>query len=125
MSNIGSTVARQAFRIASRRYASSAFSRGAPRVAATLDSTGRRNYVSETKPSNATVNVDTAIKADQKAFLNQTGTRAQDAIMPTTGIGADAMLSPTAGMPQLVAHGPNTKLTWYRYFKTSNRHGRR
>lgn len=92
MSNISPTVARQALRIASRRYPSSTFSRF-PRVAAG----SRRNYVSETKPSHATVNVDAAIKADQKSYLKQTGERAQDATMPTTGMSADAMMSPTAG----------------------------
>ena len=89
MSNIAPTIARQALRISSRRYPSSA---------RTIAALGRRNYVSETKPSNATVNVDTTIKADQKAFLNQTGLKAKDATMPTTGMSADAMMSPTAGM---------------------------
>lgn len=53
--------------------------------------------MSETKATNATVNVDTAIKADQKAFLKETGTRPKDATMPTTGMSADVMMSPTAG----------------------------
>lgn len=94
MSNIAPTIARQALRIASRRYPSSAFPRVFPRVAA---AGARRNYVSETKPANATVSVETAIKADQKAFLKETGSRPQDAIMPTTGMSADVMMSPTAG----------------------------
>jgi hypothetical protein len=98
MPNIAPTIARQVLRIAPRRYPSSAFARVSPRVAA---SGARRNYVSETKPASATVNVDTAIKADQKAFLKQTGTRPQDAIMPTTGMSADVMMSPTAGAPPL------------------------
>ncbi|KAF2643722.1 hypothetical protein P280DRAFT_466463 [Massarina eburnea CBS 473.64] len=97
MSNITPAVARQALRIASRRYPSSTFSRVSPRATA-LTASGRRSYVSETKPSNATVNVDTAIKADQKAFMNQTGRRPEDVKMPTTGLEADAMLSPTAGI---------------------------
>lgn len=96
MSNIAPTVARQALRIASRRYPSSAFCRASPRVAA-LTASGRRHYVSETKPSNAIVNVETAIKADQRAFVNQTGKSPENATMPTTGMGADAMMSPTAG----------------------------
>jgi cysteine desulfurase len=93
MSNIAPNAARQALRIASRRYPSSAFSRVALR-APTLTA---RNYVSETKPSNATVNVDTTIKADQRSFLNQTGMRADETTMPSTGMSADAMMSPTAG----------------------------
>jgi cysteine desulfurase len=96
MSNIAPTVARQALRIASRRYPSSTFSRVSSRAVAGQVS-GRRSYVSETKPSKATVNVDTTIKAERKAFLEQTGEKAQDATMPTTGLGADAMMSPTAG----------------------------
>jgi cysteine desulfurase len=58
---------------------------------------GRRSYVSETKPSKATVNVDTTIKAEREAFLRTTGERAQDVTMPATGMSADAMMSPTAG----------------------------
>ena len=96
MSHIAPNAARQALRIASRRYPSSAFSRVSPR-ASLLTTGGQRNYVSETKPSNATVNVDTTIKADQRSFLNQTGTRADEATMPSTGMSADAMMSPTAG----------------------------
>jgi cysteine desulfurase len=96
MSNIAPTIARQALRIASRRYPSSTFSRVSSRVLAG-QVPGRRSYVSETKPSKATVNIDTTIKAERKAFLAQTGERAQDATMPTTGMGADVMMSPTAG----------------------------
>ncbi|KAF2748697.1 cysteine desulfurase [Sporormia fimetaria CBS 119925] len=95
MSNIAPTVARQALRIASRRYPQSAFARGA-RIAQLASP--RRSYVSATKPSNATVNLETAIKADQKAFREETGKRPEDVEMPTTGMGADAMLNPTAGM---------------------------
>lgn len=87
------TSARQALRIASRRYPSSTFSRTPARTAGIV----RRHYVSETKPSNATVSVESAVKADQKAFFKETGNRPQDAVMPTTGLAADAMLSPTAG----------------------------
>ena len=91
MSHIPSIVGRQALRTASRRCPASAWARSPRLVAA------RRHYVSETKPSNATINVDTTIKADQASFLKQTGERAQDATMPTTGMSADAMMSPTAG----------------------------
>jgi cysteine desulfurase len=90
MANIAPTVVRQALRIASRRYPSSAF----PRVSGAA---ARRHYVSESRPSQATVNVDTTIQAEKKSFLKQTGERAEDATMPTTGMSADAMMSPTAG----------------------------
>jgi cysteine desulfurase len=89
MSNIAPKVARQALRVASRRYPASS-SRGAWVGA-------RRHYVSESKSANAAVNLDTAIKADQKAFLKETGKTPAEATMPTTGMGADAMMSPTAG----------------------------
>lgn len=92
MPNMVPAIARQALRVASRRYPASTFARTSLRTAA-----GRRHYVSETKSNNATVNVDTTIQAEKKAFLNQTGERAADATMPTTGISADAMMSPTAG----------------------------
>jgi hypothetical protein len=92
MSNIVPTVARQALRIASRRYPTSTFARSLRVTPA-----ARRSYVSETKPSNATVNLDSTIKAEKDAYLSQTGERVQDATMPTTGMAADAMMSPTAG----------------------------
>ncbi|KAF2005745.1 cysteine desulfurase [Amniculicola lignicola CBS 123094] len=98
MSSTAPTAARQALRICSRRYASTAFARTAPRVAASLATSGRRRYVSETKPSNATVNVDTTIKAEHKAFLSQTGQRPPDVTMPTTAMAADVMMSPGAGI---------------------------
>ncbi|KAF2654600.1 cysteine desulfurase [Lophiostoma macrostomum CBS 122681] len=100
MSNIAPTLARQALRISSRRYPSSALARGSSRAAAAFSGHGRRNYVSETKPSQATVNVDTTIKADQKSFMNQTGLNPREAMMPSTGMSADAMMSPTAGILQ-------------------------
>ncbi|KAF3049326.1 cysteine desulfurase [Didymella keratinophila] len=93
MSSIAPTIARQALRIASRRYPASTFARTSLRTAAS-----RRNYVSETKSNNATVNVDTTIQAEKSAFLNKTGEKAAEATMPTTGMPADAMMSPTAGI---------------------------
>jgi cysteine desulfurase len=99
MSNIAPTVARLALRIASRRYPSSAFSRV---------SSIRRHYVSESKPAQATVSngspLESAIKKEQRSFLKETGERAEDATMPTTGMGADAMMSPTAGELQCPRH---------------------
>lgn len=92
MSSIAPTFARQALRIASRRYPAPSFARTSLRTAAS-----RRPYVSETKSHNATVNVDTTIQAEKDAFLKKTGEQPSDATMPTTGMGADAMMSPTAG----------------------------
>lgn len=54
--------------------------------------------MSETKKTNAEVNIDTTIRADQKGFMNQTGQHPADVQMPTTGMSADAMMSPAAGL---------------------------
>jgi len=96
MPNIAPSAARQALRICSRRYPSSPLSRFAPR-AATVCHHGR-SYVTETKPANATVTVDATVKAEREAFTRETGTRPQDATMPSTGFSADVMMSPTAGI---------------------------
>ncbi|OCL01121.1 cysteine desulfurase [Cenococcum geophilum 1.58] len=95
MSNITPSAARQALRICSRRYPSNSFSHFSPRPATAFGHNGRRSYVSETKPINATVSVETAIKADQKAFLQKTGKRPQDETIPTSRLSADTM-SPSA-----------------------------
>lgn len=100
MSHAAPSAVRQALRQCSRRASSSSsnFIRHAPRAGATHAAYGRRSYVSETGKKEATVNIDSTIKADQKAFFAETGTKAQDATMPTTGISADAMMSPAAGI---------------------------
>ena len=54
--------------------------------------------MSETRPQNATINVDTAIKADQKAFMQKTGEVLQNATVPGAGLSAEAMMSPVAGV---------------------------
>lgn len=56
-----------------------------------------RTYVSETKKDSAQVNVDTAIRADQKAFFAETGKLPENQIVPGTSVEADAMMSPMAG----------------------------
>jgi len=99
MSHAAPSAVRQALRQCSRRSSSSSnFVRHAPRAAATHAAYGRRSYVSETGKKEATVNIESTIKADQKAFFAETGKRAQDATMPTTGMSADAMMSPAAGI---------------------------
>jgi hypothetical protein len=125
MSNITPSAARQALRICSRRYPSNNFSHFSPRPATAFGHNGRRSYVSETKPINATVSVETAIKADQKAFLQKTGKRPQDEIMPTTGLSADTM-NPSAGRFIIVANlWVDYELTITRTVKTGNYNGRR
>jgi cysteine desulfurase len=58
----------------------------------------RRGYLSETKKDNAQVNVETAIRADQKAFFAETGKLPENQSMQGTIANADAMMSPIAGM---------------------------
>ncbi|KAI7162257.1 Cysteine desulfurase [Hortaea werneckii] len=99
MSHIAPQAARQALRHCSRRLSTAStpsFAARAPR--ACIARQGRRNYVSESAPKNATVDVEKTIRQDQRAFLNETGTKPQDAEMPTTGMSADAMMSPAAGI---------------------------
>lgn len=98
MSHIAPTAARQALRQCSRRLSttSSSFATQVPRACITAK--GRRTYVSESSPKNATVNIEQTIKQDQKAFLAETGVKPKDAEMPTTGMGGDAMMSPAAGI---------------------------
>lgn len=96
MSSSAPTFARQALRQYSRRLStpSQSFAKQVPR--ACIAAKSRRTYVSESGPKNATI--EQTIKQDQKAFLAETGTKPQDAEMPTTGMNADAMMSPAAGI---------------------------
>ena len=98
MSHLAPNVARQALRQCTRRYSSSTpvFATHAPR--ASIAARGRRNYVSESSPKNATVSVESTIHQDQKAFMAETGLAPKDVKMPTTGISGDAMMSPAAGI---------------------------
>lgn len=57
-----------------------------------------RTYVSTSDPAKAQVTIDTAIKADQKAFLNQTGSRPQDVTLPGSMVTGDAAMSPQAAI---------------------------
>ena len=61
--------------------------------------THRRNYVSESKPTQAQVSdVESAIKADQKKFINETGNLPSQVQSPVTGLSGEAMMSPQAGI---------------------------
>ena len=102
MSNVAPTAVRQAARLCSRRLPPSSLTRSSPRLrgagSAATSTTARRNYVSETNPSKAQVNIDTTIKADHDAFISQTGTLPEHVKVPGTGLSADAMMSPAAGI---------------------------
>ncbi|KAK2772641.1 cysteine desulfurase [Emmonsiellopsis sp. PD_33] len=91
MTSLGPSVLRQALRAGSRRCAVVR-----PRLASAAAS--RRYYASESKPAKAQATVDTAIKAEQKAFMEQTGTRPQDVVLPGSTVTGDAMMSPSAGI---------------------------
>ena len=65
----------------------------APRLA-----TQARSYVSGTKVGQAQVNVETAIKEEQKSFMKQTGVPAQGVNLPGTTTSGDAAMSPSAGI---------------------------
>lgn len=101
MSNIASSSLRQASRLCLKPSIPSAGALRAntlPRAAASAQRSSRRAYVSETKKDNAQVNVDTAIRAEQKAFFKETGVKAETQSAPGTSVAADAMMSPMAGM---------------------------
>src|SRR5436190_477653 len=102
MSNIAPQAARQMLRSCScslHRSASTPARRCSGPVAACYQrSTQTRTYVSETRPQNATINVGTAIKADQKAFMQKTGEALQNARVPGARLSAEAMMSPVAGV---------------------------
>jgi len=102
MSAIASTSLRQASRLCLKQPASAV---GLLRRSVTARAVGisnqkiaKRSYVSETKKDSAQVNVDTAIRAEQKAFFAETGKFPENEIVPGASANADAMMSPIAGM---------------------------
>lgn len=101
MSTIAPSALRQASRSYARRLSSSqhALWNSFPkRVFATPNLPSKRCYVSETKAENAQVNVDTAIKDEQKSFMKRTGSKPQDMEVPGTPVTGDTPLSPSAGI---------------------------
>jgi cysteine desulfurase len=100
MPGIASTSLRQASHLCLKQSASAASllrSSTTARVAAISQTTVKRGYVSATKKDSAQVNVDTAIRAEQKAFFAETGKLPEKQIIPGTSANADAMMSPMAG----------------------------
>jgi cysteine desulfurase len=66
--------------------------------------------VTETKQDKAQVTLDSAIKADQKAFIQQTGIAPQDVKIPGTEMGGDVAMSPGAGiLKQATIMGAGTR----------------
>ena len=103
MANPAATAIRQLPRISSRCVSSShclirhSYPLAAPAAFAATRAT-KRTYVSQSKPDKAQVNVDSTIKADQHAFTAQTGKLPENMKVPGTGISADVMISPAAGI---------------------------
>ena len=104
MTSISHSALRQASRVYARRFSStqpgpSLFPQRAVATATVGSSAAsRRGYVNETKAGNAQVNVDTAIKQEQKAFMNRTGMQPGNVELPGAGVSGDAALSPSAGI---------------------------
>lgn len=67
-------------------------------MAASGQKVSGRRYVSESKKDAAQVNVESAIKADQKKFVQEMGKTQLEQPMHPTGANADAMMDPMAGM---------------------------
>ena len=108
MANLATTSLRQASRLCLKQSTttSSGLLRSSTPTVATIASrsSSRRGYVSESKRDNAQVsNVDTAIRADQKAFFQETGKLPERQIVPGTEVNADAMMSPMAGVSLISA----------------------
>ncbi|KAL8714504.1 MAG: hypothetical protein Q9225_006552 [Loekoesia sp. 1 TL-2023] len=102
MSNIAPISIRQASRLCCKGVSSSTRRlRNSPHLRPLGPCANRhshRTYVSTTKPDRADVQVDTAIRADQHAFTAQTGALPENVKVPGTGVSADAMMSPAAGI---------------------------
>lgn len=98
MSHIAPKAARQALRQCGCRLSTTSTPFATQASRACIAATGRRNYVSESSPKNATVNVENTIRQEQKAFLNETGLAPKNAEMPTTGMSGDTAMSPAAGI---------------------------
>ncbi|KAI9665059.1 MAG: putative secondary metabolism biosynthetic enzyme [Bathelium mastoideum] len=100
MSSAIPAAARQSARLCTRQTTRSSFAQAPARTASVVcpQRTLRRTYVSETKRDQATVNVETAIKADQKSFLQKTGKKPGEMQLPSTGISGDVAMNPSAGI---------------------------
>ena len=103
MSGYAHSAIRQASRSCSRRLSTSTALGNTLRLQAAAcpvqPKFPRRNYVSESTPRQAQVSdIDSAIKADQKNFVQQSGKMLSHVKIPGTEMSAETMLSPTAGI---------------------------
>lgn len=94
----GPALARQACRVCSRRPSANILA-AHPRPIIAAPRLYSRNYVSQSKPSQAQVaDVESAIKADQKKFIQESGNLPSQTKVPGTGISGDTLMSPAAGI---------------------------
>lgn len=104
MSGAAPAALRQASRSCTRRLSSNVFHQPShlrPALGSNHAKTTRRGYVSESKPASAQVsdiNIESSIKADQRNFIKQSGQKPANVEVPGTGMSADIMMSPTAGI---------------------------
>lgn len=97
MSSAAPAAWRQASRVYSRRLASQG-AWVAPRRALATGVRGGRSYVTETKAGHAQVNVETAIKEEQKSFMKKAGVAPGSVELPGSPATADAAMSPSASI---------------------------
>jgi cysteine desulfurase len=101
MSGLAANTVRQAARICAKQSnsATTLLRTSTFRAAAISgQKVSRRGYVSESKKDSAQVSIDTAVRADQKAFFNETQELPENTIVGGTNVNADAMMSPMAGV---------------------------
>ncbi len=101
MSGAATTVARTATRTYTRRFSSNSILHASPLRPVSINASfnHRRSYVSESKPAQAQVSdVDAAIKADQKKYIEQSGNLPSEVKLPGLGMSGDVAMSPAAGI---------------------------
>merc|ERR1711939_790558 len=101
MSGTASAAVRSASRNCTRRFSSSTFSPSSlrPSTSALNRSTHQRTYVSQSKPAQAQVSdVESAIKADQRKYVEQSGNMPGKVNLPGTGLSGDTAMSSSAGI---------------------------
>jgi cysteine desulfurase len=97
MSSAAPAAWRQASRVYSRRLASQG-AWAVPRRVLATGVRGGRSYVTETKAGQAQVNVETAIKEEQKSFMKKAGVAPGSVELPSSSTSGDTAMSPSAGI---------------------------
>ena len=101
MSGAATSAVRSASRAATRRLSSTTFTQSShTRPGSSINHfPKRRNYVSESRPAQAKVSdVEAAIKADQRKFIEQSGKKPGKVELPGIGMSGDAAMSPAAAI---------------------------